>query len=167
MLLVEVGGQVVVEGDGDVLVAVDVEEHALHRGRPPDEEQVLRVGAATGCPPGLEADLRALRDRDPGDADRVLPRVDLGVDGRLPPRQHVGRRRSPSPIGRISPWRLANTSGENPSIRSTMAAARGSVLRASRFSSSVSVRMRSARISSISVASHMSPGLSAATAGWS
>ena len=37
----------------------------------------------------------------------------------------------------------------------------------SRFSSSVSVRTRRARISSISVASHMSPGLSAATSGWS
>jgi hypothetical protein len=51
------------------------------------------------------------------------------------------------------------------STRSMMAAARSSVPRASRFSSSVRVRMRKARISSISVESNMSPSLSGATSG--
>ena len=43
----------------------------------------------------------------------------------------------------------------------------GRCARASAFSSSVRVRTRSARISSISVASHRSPSLSGATSGWS
>ena len=46
------------------------------------------------------------------------------------------------------------------STRSMIAAARGSVARASAFSSSVSVIVRSVRISSISLASNRSPGLS-------
>ena len=52
-------------------------------------------------------------------------------------------------------------------MRSRMAAARGSVPRTSRFSSSVSVIVRSRRISSISVESKRLPALSGATSGWS
>ena len=53
------------------------------------------------------------------------------------------------------------------SHRSTIAAARGSVPRASAFSWSVMVITRSVRISSISVASNRSPALSGAMLGWS
>ena len=48
-----------------------------------------------------------------------------------------------------------------------IAAARGSVARASAFSSSVIVITRRVRISSISVASNSAPALSAAISGWS
>ena len=71
------------------------------------------------------------------------------------------------PIERMAPCMRSHTSGGRSSQRSTMAAARASVPRASAFSSSVRVRTRRARISSISVASNMSPWLSGATAGWS
>ena len=57
--------------------------------------------------------------------------------------------------------------GRHASTRSMISAARGSVARASRFSSSVSVSVRRLRISSISVASNRSPGLSGAMPGWS
>jgi len=71
------------------------------------------------------------------------------------------------PIERTAPCRRSQTSGGISSHRSTIAAARRSVPRASAFSSSVRVSTRRARISSISVASQKSPALSGATAGWS
>ena len=52
-----------------------------------------------------------------------------------------------------------------PSQRSMIAAARGSVARASAFSASVIVITRRVRISSISVASNSAPGLCSATSG--
>ena len=101
-----------------------------------------------------------------------------------PPRRRCGwcrstgrrRRRPPAPTTAAAPrapdaatgWRRAaarRSPASKSSTRSTMAAARGSVARASTFSSSVRVSTRSARISSISVESHMSPGLSSATSG--
>jgi hypothetical protein len=50
------GGRIVVDGDGDVLVAVDIGEHAGHGGGQAGQEDVLCVGpvrwraAARRCP---------------------------------------------------------------------------------------------------------------------
>ena len=68
---------------------------------------------------------------------------------------------------RMAPCSFSSISGGSPSSRSIRSAARGSVARASRFSSSVSAIVRSVRISSISVASNRSPALSGAISGWS
>ena len=68
---------------------------------------------------------------------------------------------------RNTPCRRERASLGRPSTRSMSAATRASVARACRFSSSVSMRVRRVRISSISVASKRSPGLSGATFGWS
>ena len=67
----------------------------------------------------------------------------------------------------MAPCSRSIISGGSPSSRSIRSAARGSVARASRFSSSVSAMVRSVRISSISVASNRSPALSGAICGWS
>ena len=67
----------------------------------------------------------------------------------------------------MAPCSRSIISGGSPSSRSISSAARGSVARASRFSSSVSASVRSVRISSISVASNRSPALSGAISGWS
>ena len=130
----------------------------------------MRVGAPRSGAAGRAVPLRHL---DAADDQRVGPRV---VPRRRPPapttaaalvelgasrsdhgRDRAHRRRAAAPTPRAS---IA-------SHRSTIAAARASVPRASAFSSSVSVRTRRARISSISVASNRSPWLSGATAGWS
>ena len=58
-------------------------------------------------------------------------------------------------------------SGDMASQRSMISAARGSVARASAFSSSVIVITRRVRISSISVESNRAPALCSATSGWS
>lgn len=55
--------------------------------------------------------------------------------------------------------------GDMPSHRSMISRARGSVARASAFSSSVMVITRRVRISSISVESKSAPGLCSATSG--
>ena len=68
---------------------------------------------------------------------------------------------------RIAPCRRSQISGGIASTASTTAAARGSVARASAFSSSVSTSVRRLRISSISVPSNRSVGLSGASCGWS
>ena len=173
--LEQLRGGIVVEGDGEVLGAVDVAEHAGDGGRAAGEEEVVGV-RPTG---GAETDGGALADLDPADPRGVGPGVDAGVDAGIPPRERLGGgvlwSSSPvpprgSPRGRserTAPCRRSQTSGGRPSHRSTIAAARGSVPRASAFSSSVRVRTRSARISSISVASQKSPALSGAMAGWS
>ena len=119
------------------------------------EEHVVRVGAARRVQPHRVP----VRDLDAGDEHGVGPRVDRGVDRGLPPRQRrlvlvaARRRDSAARSSRMVPCRRAHTSGAMSSMRSTIAAARGSVPRASAFSSSVRVSTRSARISSISVAS--------------
>ena len=109
----------------------------------------------------------------PGDTDRSAPGSHHrgaaagpapAVAGRFVgsrPRSATGRSE------RTAPCRRANISCGMASTRSTIALALGSVARASRFSSSVRVSVRSVRISSISPASSRSPGLSGATPGWS
>ncbi|WP_222709738.1 hypothetical protein [Microbispora sp. CSR-4] len=67
----------------------------------------------------------------------------------------------------MAPWSRSSSSGGRSAARSRISAARGSVTRASRFSSSVRVSVRSVSSSSISVESNRSPGLSGAMAGWS
>lgn len=66
---------------------------------------------------------------------------------------------------RKAPCNLINCSGASDSVRSRMPRVRSSVCRISSFSSSVMVRMRSVRISSISLLSNKSPGLSGAISG--
>ena len=162
------GRGVVVDGDGDVQLAVDVVEHAGDRGDQAGEEHVVRVGAARRAQ-------RARWCRVPRPRRRRPPRVSVhGSTAASTPGSHHGtaprrrvRRRQPARSARMVPCRRSHTSGGMSSQRSTIAAARGSVPRASAFSSSVRVRTRSARISSISVASQRSPSLSGAIAGWS
>ena len=77
------GGGVVVDGDRDVHLAVDVVEHAGDRRHQAVEEHVVRVGAARR----VEPHARAGAHLDPGDDHGVGPRVDRGVDRGLPPRQ--------------------------------------------------------------------------------
>src|SRR5579864_40365 len=62
-------------------------------------------------------------------------------------------------------WSFMRCSADSPSVLSRIFRARASEYRISRFSSSVIVIMRSARISSISVPSKRSPGLSGAICG--
>ena len=131
------------------------------------EEHVVGVGPPRRPQPtGVPG-----RDLDAADQDGVGPRVDRGVDAGLPPRHGaragVRHRAAGRSVADASPCSRAQSLGRHVVERSTIAAARGSVPRASAFSSSVSVSTRSARISSISVASHRSPSLSGAIAGWS
>ena len=150
----ELGGRVVVDGDGHVVVAVDVVEHARHRGGS------ARRGTGRGRRPGAR-----------GAAARALPwptstppTVSVSVPGSTPASaagSHHGSRPSPGRRARRRParatgWRRARRS---PDLGRHVVAAvddgrgRGSVPRASAFSSSVRVSTRRARISSISVAS--------------
>ena len=109
----------------------------------------------------VEHDPTALRDEGAADAHRAPAR---GRSTRGPDR--AGRRRCRSAGGAVqTPCSDAISSSVIVSQRSMIAAARGSVARASAFSSSVIVCTRRVSISSISVPSKKSPTLSGATAG--
>ncbi len=86
---------VLVDGDGEVLVAVDVVEHGGDGGGVPGEEQVVGVGTTYA---GAEHHAGAASYVDVADAQRVVLRVDRGVRARVPPRhvercRRLGRRR--------------------------------------------------------------------------
>ena len=66
---------------------------------------------------------------------------------------------------RSTPWSDCRVSGDISSQRRMISAARGSVARASAFSSSVIVITRRVRISSISVESKSAPALCSAISG--
>ena len=158
------GGGIVVDGDRDVQLVVHVVEHAGDGGDHVAEEHVVRVG------PARRAEAHRCRWRP-----RRRRRARCRSTGRRRRRRRApttapAASSSASGSGRSSrmvPCSRPSTSGAMLSMRSTIAAARGSVARASAFSSSVRVRIRRARISSISVASQRSPSLSGAISGWS
>ena len=150
------GRGVVVDRHRDVDLAVDVVEHTgdggdhAARGTCRARRPGATGGAARACPCATST---------PATSDGVGPRVDRGVDGGLPPRQrrtssaswHRGTRGAELAHRAVQARPTSRAPCRRCGRRSRPRA--GSVARASAFSSSVRVRTRSARISSISVAS--------------
>ncbi len=174
------GRRIAVHGHRDVHAAVDVVHHGLHGGAHAGQEPVLGVAAAAGT----QQHVAAPGHRHAADQHRVGVRVDRGVGARIPPRRvlggrsaaesapEVGDRLLPAavPAGRIeriAPCSRSMISGGIASTASMIPAARGSVARASAFSSSVSTSVRRVRISSFSSPSNRLIVLSGASCGWS
>src|SRR5262249_18346137 len=147
---------VVVHDDGEVDAAVEILLDRLDHCALSGQGQVQNVRPAARP----QADAIPLTDLRSADVDALHgpalgPRVPL-------------RHGPPSPAGRrprIAPWRPSIWSDPMPSVRASSARARSSTAAIACFSSSVSVRIRSVSISSISAPSKKSPGLSGATRG--
>ena len=167
--LVQVRARIVLQHDGHVPLVVDVQQDRL------DPRGAVPAGTRRGrrCPNASgQPDPAAPRDANPVDDTASCPGdSEWSAPGSHHRGARIGLSRRPSTSSatgrseRTAPCSRANTSSGRASTRSTIAFALGSVARASRFSSSVRVSVRSERISSISPASNRSPGLSGRDAG--
>ena len=121
MRRLQVGAGVLVDGHGQVLAVVDVEQHRGHRRSATGQEEVVRVGPSYA---GTQDHAAAAAYLDVADQHRVVLRVDRRVRARVPPR-HVefGRRRStgerapPSSSRGSAPCRAAAPTGRRASSR--------------------------------------------------
>src|SRR5579871_5022259 len=108
MASLQVRGGVIVGGNGQVDLVVDVVEHGFDRGPAADQEDVLGVGAAPVLAGTAWAhdDLAAAGDRDAVDDHPVGVRGDAGVGARVPPRDALGQRHAST---YVLGWRRAST----------------------------------------------------------
>ena len=113
--------------------------------------------------PRPEEDAVALLEQPAADAELLDRPVDLHRAGASPARSRRLLERADLSQHAVHPHELRP--GRSASVRSSSSRARSSDAAISRFSSSVSVRIRSESISSISVPSKKSPGLSGAMVG--
>ena len=100
-------GGVVVEGDGDMVVAVDVAEHTRDLRGPTGQEEVVRVGP----PRRAQPDGGALADQPVADPDGVGGRVDGAVDARVPPGHRIRSIRARPLVRRTGTFRATGAGG--------------------------------------------------------